>query len=102
VLDLAIRVEAAGISIDHDQQRWKGQLDVVVAERDDRGGWVNTEYQVVDLNLTKKAYESILRNNSVVLFKTVSSHSGSGTLRILVRDRATGRIGSVTYSLARR
>jgi hypothetical protein len=96
--DPAIRVDTAGISLEQDDQRRKGHLDVVAAERDD--GAVNTEYQAVDLNLTKKAYDSIARDHAVVLFKTVSPRSGSSTLRILVRGRATDRVGSITYSLS--
>lgn len=98
-IDFTIRVATSGISIEPEQQRWTGHLDVVAAEKDEHAGVVNTEYQVVDLNLTKRAYDSIVRDQAVVLYKTLLPRSGSSTLRILVRDRATGRIGSVTYSL---
>lgn len=74
---------------------------MVAAERDDKGVATNTAHQVVDLNLTKEAYDSIVRDHAVVLFKTVSPRAATATLRILVRDRVTDGVGSITYSVHR-
>jgi hypothetical protein len=98
-LDLAIRVDTSGITLEQDKDRWKGHLDVVAAEKDGKGAATNTEHQVVGFNLTKKAHDSIVRDHAAVLFKTVSPRAATSTLRILVCDRVTGRVGSITYSI---
>jgi hypothetical protein len=91
-----VQVEAAGLTLEQKDGRHVGKVDVIMAQKDDRGAQVGKgSNDTLDLNLKPETYEKVLKQG-LVYQKTFLRESSASTLRLVVRDSATGAIGSVT------
>lgn len=75
--------------------RWTGKLDIFLVQRDDTGMHAAVTEQTVALDLKPATYEKVLRDG-IPFDQYIDRKQDSGTMRIIVVDENSGRIGSIT------
>jgi len=75
--------------------RWMDKLDIFFVQRDDAGMHAELEGQTLGLRLTQATYDKLL-TEGVPFEHAVTLKPGTGSLRVLVVDENSGRMGSVT------
>jgi VWFA-related protein len=93
----ALRVTVAGSDLALAQQSslWTGQLNIFLVQRDDVGQHAKVSGQSVGLRLKPATYQRAI-NEGLTFDERIESKPGSGSLRVVVVDVNSGRIGSVT------
>jgi hypothetical protein len=92
---LTIRVALGGVTLDRQGDRWKGKLEVVVAQNSVEGKTLHVESQNVDLNLTEGDYQKIARSGGMLLWKTVTPKPDIAEFRVVVVDHPRTLMGSL-------
>jgi VWFA-related protein len=75
--------------------RWMDKLDIFFVQRDDDGLHAELEGQTLGLRLTQATYDKLV-TGGVPFEYAVTLKPGTGSLRVLVVDEKSGRMGSVT------
>ncbi|MGH9666741.1 MAG: VWA domain-containing protein [Bryobacteraceae bacterium] len=88
------RVDAGGIGLQREQGRWNGKLDILFVQKDDRGNEYNGRSNTLELRLQPGTYRQVIRDG-VAIRQNVERHPKATELRVLVRDSASGSMGSV-------
>ncbi len=94
----ALRVTVAGADLSLSQQSalWLGKLDIFLVQRDDVGQHATVSGQTVGLRLKPATYQRAI-NEGLTFDERIESQPAEGTsLRVVVVDVNSGRIGSVT------
>jgi hypothetical protein len=93
----ALRVTVAGSDLDLAQQNsvWTGKLDIFLVERDAAGQHARVTGKSVGLHLKPATYQRAL-NEGLTFDERIESAQGNGSLRVVVVDVNSGRMGSVT------
>jgi len=99
-VDIAVKIDHTGVSLQSQQDRWVGRLDVLFVQKDDRGNQYNGRSDTIELRLTPETYQKLMKED-LVYHQVVDRAAGAKALRIVVRDAASGSIGSVTAPLPR-
>jgi VWFA-related protein len=93
-----VQVDPSGLTIEAKDGRYVGKVDVIMVQKDDRGAQVGkSSNDTLDLNLKPETYEKVLKQG-LAYQKTFPRESSASTLRLVVRDSATGAIGSLTVA----
>ena len=79
--------------------RWHGQLDVWFVQLGPADALLDTDSRTAALSLTSADNQRIVRAREIVLMERLKPKKGTVLLRILVRDVATGALGSVSIPL---
>lgn len=98
-LRLTLQVEAEDLSFHKDQDRWSGELEVVVGERTAAGS-ARFERSKIRLNLTA-AQHAAAREKGIPYRKTWRPGANVVGLRVLARDPVSGRSGTLDIPLRR-
>jgi VWFA-related protein len=93
--NLKIGIAAAGLDLRRQDGRWTGKLDIFFVQRDDAGLHAQFEGQTLGLRLTPSSYQNLL-SAGIPFEHLVQLKLSAASLRILVVDRNSGRMGSVT------
>jgi hypothetical protein len=93
----ALRVTVAGSDLSLAQQSalWTGKLDIFLVQRDDVGQHAKVSGQTVGLRLKPVTYQRAM-NEGLTFDERIESKPGNGSLRVVVVDVNSGRMGSVT------
>jgi hypothetical protein len=93
----AVRLNIAAGDLEMQRQagRWMDQLDIFFIQRDDAGLHAHLEGQTLGLRLKTATYQNLLPTG-VPYTRSVELRSGTGSLRIVVVDENSGRMGSIT------
>ncbi|HZP04829.1 MAG TPA: VWA domain-containing protein [Terracidiphilus sp.] len=93
----AISLNIAGDDIGLAQKGdlWTDKLDIFLVQRDDTGTRALAKEQTLVLNLKPETYQKIL-HDGIPFAEYVEHRQNFGTMRIIVVDENSGRIGSVT------
>jgi hypothetical protein len=75
--------------------RWMDKLDIFFIQRDDAGIHARVDGQTLGLRLKPATYQNILPTG-VPFQRAVEMQKGMASLRVLVVDENSGRMGSVT------
>lgn len=97
-LRLQVRLDPREVDFQQRDGRWVAGLDILVAFRNEDGAVLSTFSRSADFNLKPETHASLLQNG-ISLSVQCESKSGSGKVRVVVRDMATGQIGSVDVLL---
>jgi hypothetical protein len=95
-LDLALQLEPRDIALQHKQDKWECRLDIWLVQLDHKEHHLNTDARTNNLALDR-LFGAIRERSAVV----VHGDGAEMLLRILVRDVASGALGSVTVPLQR-
>jgi len=94
-LRVKITIAAGDLSLEQDSDRWNGKLDVFLVQRDDANLHAQVEGKRLGLHLKTATLQDLLKNGLSVE-RTVQLKPPISSLRILVVDENSGRMGSVT------
>jgi hypothetical protein len=75
--------------------RWMDKLDIFFVQRDDAGMHAELEGQTLGLRLMQATYDKLV-TEGIPFEHAVTLKPGTGSVRVLVVDENSGRIGSVT------
>lgn len=90
-----INIAAADLAMEQQAGRWMDKLDIFYIQRDDAGIHARVEGSTLGLRLKPSTYQTLLPAG-VPFEHAVEMHPGMASLRVLVVDENSGRMGSVT------
>ncbi len=96
---LKLSIAAADLDLIHDGDFWSDKLDIFLVERDDAALSAKVTGQTLGLRLRASTYQRVLRDG-ISIEQKKDSKPASGSLRVLVVDENSGRMGSVTLPVA--
>ena len=99
-LDISLKIDHTTIGLQQEQARWQGRLNVLFVQRDDQGNEYGGMDDTVELNLTQDTYRKLV-SDDLAYHRVLARAPTAKLLRIVVRDAASGAIGSVTVPLAK-
>jgi VWFA-related protein len=95
-INVALQIDPATVAFRKEGERWKAELDVVYVQKDERGEMrgdgINDR---ISLALTDATYADVV-NRGILSQRRMPRRTGAVSLRVVVRDAATGSTGSVT------
>jgi VWFA-related protein len=92
---LKLGIAAADLGLQQQAGLWMDKLDIFFVQRDDAGLRAQVEGQTLGLRLKPSTYQNLL-SAGVPFEHTVEMQKGMASLRVLVVDENSGRMGSVT------
>ena len=98
-LTLTLRLHAPDVSLRQEGDRWRGQLDVWFVQLGPGDALLDTDSRTAALSLTSADHQRVVRANEIVLMERLKPKEDTVLLRILVRDVASGALGSVSVPL---
>ncbi|HWT66697.1 MAG TPA: VWA domain-containing protein, partial [Terracidiphilus sp.] len=96
---LHLTIAAADLALSEQADRWMDKLDLITVMRDDAALEARTEGVTLALRLKPASYQSSLKDGLSVDLPAPKA-TESGTVRAIVIDRDSGRMGSVTIPSA--
>ena len=96
---LKIKIAASDLGLQQQDGRWTDKLDIFFIQRDAAGLHAQVEGQTLGLRLKSSTYQSLL-SGGVPFDHFVQLRPGMASLRVLVVDENSGRMGSVTVPAA--
>ena len=97
--EVKINIAAADLELRQQGDRWMDRLDIFFIQRDDAGLHAEVEGQALGLRLKSSTYQRLLPTG-VPFSNFVAMKHGMGSLRVLVVDENSGRMGSVTIPIS--
>jgi hypothetical protein len=94
-VNIKLNIAAAGLDVEQQSDRWTDNLDVFFIQRDDAGQHAQVEGQTLGLRLKPTTYQQ-LQSTGIPCERVVHLKPDVASLRILVVDKNSGRMGSVT------
>jgi len=93
----ALRITVAGTDLDLTQQDalWMGKLDIFMVRRDEEGLRATVSGKTVGLKLKEPTYQRAM-NEGLTFDERLDTKLEDGSLRVIVVDGNSGRIGTVT------
>jgi VWFA-related protein len=96
---LKLNVAATDLDLAQQDGFWAGKLDVFLVQRDDAGLHAHVSGQVIGLRLKPATYQELMRGG-VPLMQSFDIKPNTGSVRAIVVDENSGRMGSVTVPVA--
>ena len=93
--NLKINIAAGDLSLVHQADRWMDKLDVFFIQRDDAGLHAQVEGKTLGLRLMSSTYQRLLPTG-IPFEHLVHLQPETASLRVVVVDENSGRMGSVT------
>jgi VWFA-related protein len=100
-LDLDIRVDARDVSLQPAGSGWQGRLDVWLVQIGPGDTLLDTVSHVAGLSLDPPTFEQVRQSGELPLMERLKRDRKAVLLRVLVRDVASGALGSVSIPLDR-
>ncbi len=92
---IKLDILTADLGLQQQADRWMDRLDIFFIQRDDAGIHAQVEGQTLGLRLKSATYQSLLASG-VPFEHVVQMKPGMASLRVLLVDENSGRMGSVT------
>ena len=99
-LEIVLVIDSTQVSMQEQAEHWVGRLDVLFIQRDNTGNQYNGLDDTINLNLGADNYAKFMKNG-FVFSKIIDREERAKTIRIVVRDSASGAIGSITVPFAK-
>jgi VWFA-related protein len=96
---LQLNIATNDVALEQRGDRWIDKLDIFLVQRDDEGGHARVSGQTLRLTLKPATYETLQRDG-IPFDQFIEQKPSSGSLRIVVVDENSGRMGSVTVPAA--
>ncbi len=100
-LDLALQLGPRDLALQHTQEKWECHLDIWLVQLDQKDRRLKTDARTNNLALDQATYERVMQANGLMVIEHVDPAPEATVLRILVRDLASGALGSLTVPLRR-
>jgi VWFA-related protein len=92
---LKLNIATSDLALKQQDERWMDKLDIFLVQRDDEGLHARVTGQTLDLALKPVTYQRALEEG-IPFDQLVARKQDAGTVRIVVVDENSGRMGSVT------
>jgi VWFA-related protein len=92
---LRVNIATSDLALKQQDERWVDKLDIFLAQRDDQGLHARITGQTLTLTLKAATYEKLLQNG-IPFDQFIEKKQDTGSVRIVVVDENSGRMGSVT------
>jgi VWFA-related protein len=92
---LRLNVAGAGLALAQEGDRWTDELDIFLVERDDANLHAKVSGVFEALRLQPATYERTMRDG-LTIDQRIPAHPEGGVVRIIVVDRNSGRMGTIT------
>jgi len=92
---LKLQIAATDLGLAQLGERWVGQLDIFIVQRDDAALHAKIEGKTLSVRLKPSTYQQTL-HDGLMLVEPVAAMPDNGALRVIVVDVNTGRLGTVT------
>ena len=96
---LKVNIAATDLGMEQLDGRWMDVLDIFFIQRDDAGLHAHVEGQMLGLRLKSSTYQNLLPKG-VPFERSIELRPGMASVRVLVVDENSGRMGSVTLPAA--
>jgi VWFA-related protein len=93
--NVKIKIAASDLGLEQQAGRWMDKIDIFFIQRDDEGHHAQVEGQTLGLRLKSSTYERLMPAG-VPFEHFVEMHPGMASMRVLVVDENSGRMGSIT------
>jgi VWFA-related protein len=97
-LRIGVAIEPRDLALEQKDGKWSAALDLVFSQRSPEGRELAVSTTPLGLSLDRARYDTVL-SEGLSITKTVELNSAAAEIRVLVRDRATGRMGSLVLPL---
>jgi len=97
---LRLNIAANDVSLAQRGDLWADKLDIFLVQRDDANLHAQVTGQTMRLNLKNETYQKLLREGIPYDQVLDARPAGAGSVRIVVVDENSGRMGSVTVPAA--
>jgi VWFA-related protein len=94
-LNVLVKIDPQGISLEPQGDRWAGRLDILFVQKNDKGKQFGGVDETVSLNLSKPNFDK-LSKEGLIFRKSVLMDPQAKLLRVVVRDAPSGTLGSVS------
>jgi VWFA-related protein len=92
---ISLNIAGSDIGLVQNGDLWTDKVNIFLVQRDDTGTRAQTKEQTLVLNLKPETYQKVLRDG-IPFAEYVEHKQNPGTMRIIVVDENSGRMGSVT------
>jgi hypothetical protein len=92
---LRLNIATNDLSLKQQDDRWVDKLDIFLAQRDDQGLHARISGQTLTLTLKDATYKKLLQDG-IPFDQFIEKKQDTGSVRIVVVDENSGRMGSVT------
>jgi hypothetical protein len=96
---LELNIETNDLALKQQDERWLDKLDIFLVQRDDEGLHARVTGQRLGLTLKPATYQELLAEG-ISFEQLVEKKQDTGSVRIVVVDENSGRMGSVTVPVA--
>jgi VWFA-related protein len=93
--DLNLRVDPKSILLDPQGDRWAGKLDLLFVEMDPHGKQIYGVDDTLSMEFRQPNYDRV-QQEGLLYHRVVPRDPKASELRVIVRDAATGALGSIT------
>jgi len=97
---VSLHIAANDVTLAQQGDRWTGRLNLFLVQRDETGMRAVLKEQTLALDLKPATYQKVLLEG-IPFDEFLDNKQDSGTVRIIVVDENSGRIGSVTLPAAK-
>jgi len=97
-LHLTMAISSGDLTLDPKDGKWAGAVDYLIAQRSADGRFLTRTAKGVALNFDEQQVRQ-LRTDGVTISDTVEPVAGAAEIRVVLLDRTSGKIGSVTVPL---
>lgn len=92
---LKLNIAATDLQLAQDGEHWTDKIDIFLVERDDAGLHAKVTGQTMGLRLKPATYQTAMRDG-IAFDQRIESKQESGSVRLVVVDENSGRMGSIT------
>jgi VWFA-related protein len=92
---LKLNIATPDLGLAQQGEFWAGKIDVFLVERDDAGLHAKVTGQTLSLKLKPATYWRLMRDG-IPIEQSMEIRPDSGSVRVVVVDESSGRMGSVT------
>ncbi len=97
-LKLRVLIDPREITLQVQDGRWVGSLDILFVQRSAEGRDLGGVSQTLNMRLQRPRYEAIMRDG-LILIRDLEIAIGADQLRVVVRDASSGALGSLSIPL---
>ncbi len=92
---ITMQIDPKGFKLQEQDGRWTGKVDVLFVQKDTQGRQFDGADDTIELRLLQANFEKVSKDG-LLYRKIIDRNTRASELRVVVRDAASGSIGSVT------
>jgi VWFA-related protein len=94
-IDVSLRVDPKSIVLQPQGDHWAGKLDLLFVQKEPHGRQLSGIDDTLSMELSQPNYDRV-QKDGLMYHRVIPRNTQASELRVVVRDAATGALGSVT------